>query len=166
MIAHVVEAVRDSKVDSAFVVTGHDSDKVRKSLVNQNVNFIENNHYNNGLSASIVAGVKHISDEFDAVVICLGDMPLVAADDIDALIAAFAPDQGKTICVPVHHRQQGNPVLWGSVHYPALLCLDGDRGAKAIIAEQADSVIPVERGPEVLRDVDHATALAEINTRF
>lgn len=162
MIAFILDALHQSGISQTYVVTGHDAEGVKKALLNQNIKYIKNNHYNNGLSTSIKAGIDALSDDIDGVMICLGDMPLVSTDDIKALVAAFTPDDGKSICVPVHERQQGNPVLWGRQHFATLAALDGDRGAKALLDQFADAVIEVDASASVLRDVDHAAALAAI----
>jgi molybdenum cofactor cytidylyltransferase len=82
-------------------------------------------------------------------------MPRVRHTDIDALIDAFERDGGRTICVPVHEGQRGNPVLWPARFFPDLLQLTGDRGARELLASYADHVSLVEmRDAGVILDVD------------
>jgi len=162
MVSHVIDNVIQSGADPIIVVTGHEAENIQTTLANQSLEFVENPNYAKGLSTSLKVGIETLGDDVDACFICLGDMPLVTAKTLKALMAAFAPTQAKTICVPVHENQQGNPILWGREHFPDLLKLSGDQGAKSLLADNAAAIAKVEAGPEVLRDADHAAALAAL----
>ena len=75
--------------------------------------------------------------------ICLGDMPLIDAQLIDRLIEAFAPDRGHLIAVPVSEGRRGNPVLWSRRFFRELMTLDGDVGARHLIAKHTEAVAEV-----------------------
>jgi len=86
-------------------------------------------------------------------------MPRIAPDHLDTLMTAFAAE---TIVVPVHAGRQGNPVLWPTRFFPELLQLDGDAGAKRLIATHAASVREVDLGTDVIfADIDTPEALAQ-----
>jgi molybdenum cofactor cytidylyltransferase len=54
----------------------------------------------------------------------------------------------------------GHPVLFGRAHWPALARLDGDTGARSLIAANRDCVVRVETNDSgVWRDVDTAADL-------
>jgi molybdenum cofactor cytidylyltransferase len=93
-------------------------------------------------------------------VICLGDMPLISAHLIDRLIEAFAPDRGNLIAVPVSDGRRGNPVLWSRRFFNELMTLDGDIGARHLIAKHSEAVaeVPVE-GHGAFLDIDTPQAL-------
>ena len=59
-----------------------------------------------------------------------GDMPLVDAQTIDRLVAAFNVPEHRTICVPTFEGKRGNPVLWGRQHFIAIDEIEGDQGAR------------------------------------
>jgi molybdenum cofactor cytidylyltransferase len=82
-------------------------------------------------------------------------MPWVRAEHVDALIAAFDPKGPSTICVPVHNRKRGHPVLWSRRHFGELQRLEGDVGARALLERHADGVlsVPVD-DPAVHVDVE------------
>jgi molybdenum cofactor cytidylyltransferase len=165
MIAHVMEQVARSKARPVVVVTGRDADRVKARIVSQalDVNFVHNAIFDQGLSTSLHAGIAALDNAVDGALILLGDMPLITAEIIDALMAQFAPGKGKSIVVPVHERQQGNPVLWGAEHFAGLLALKGDAGAKSLLEHHRDRQVCIELGPAVLRDIDHKAALAALN---
>jgi molybdenum cofactor cytidylyltransferase len=93
-------------------------------------------------------------------VICLGDMPLVDAALIDRLIDAFDPDHGALIALPVSEGRRGNPVLWSCRFFPELLTLEGDVGARHLIARHGEAVaeVPVD-GDSAFLDIDTPEAL-------
>ena len=88
-------------------------------------------------------------------------MPLVTPQLIDGLIAAFDPARGRAIVVPVRHGRSGNPVLWARRFFPEMLALEGDTGAKLLLAAHLDLIYEMEAdddGP--LIDIDTSEALA------
>jgi len=113
-----------------------------------------------GLASSVKSGIAAVPDNADGAVICLGDMPLIDAGLIDRLIEAFAPDRGNLIVVPVADGRRGNPVLWSRRFFKELMTLDGDIGARHLIARHAEAVadVPVE-GNGAFLDIDTPQAL-------
>ena len=87
-------------------------------------------------------------------------MPLIDARLIDRLIEAFAPDRGNLIAVPVSDGRRGNPVLWSRRFFNELMTLDGDIGARHLIARHGEAVaeVPVE-GHGAFLDIDTPQAL-------
>jgi molybdenum cofactor cytidylyltransferase len=104
-----------------------------------------------------------VPDSFDGVVVLLGDMPRVTAGHIDGLIAAFGSDARVPIVVPLHEGRHGNPVLWPADLFPKLLQLEGDSGAKRLIAAHPARVVEVDLGTDaIFADVDTPEALAQM----
>ncbi len=81
-------------------------------------------------SASLKAGVAALPPDAAAVLVCLGDMPLVTGRMLDRLIDAWDTDEGRGIVVPTHQGRAGNPVLWSRSFFPEILDLAGDTGAR------------------------------------
>ena len=100
-------------------------------------------------------------DDLDGVLVCLGDMPKVSAAQINKLIAAFDPVEGRAICVPTSSGKRGNPVLWGKRFFNEMRDVAGDVGAKHLLGDYADAVCEVEMDDNgVLIDIDSPEALA------
>jgi molybdenum cofactor cytidylyltransferase len=64
------------------------------------------------------------------------------------------------IAVPVSDGRRGNPVLWSRRFFRELMTLDGDIGARHLIAKHAEAVaeVPVE-GHGAFLDIDTPQAL-------
>ncbi len=160
LVRIVAEQALASKARDVIVVTGHQAEQVEKALHGLNVKFVRNPDFAEGLASSVKAGVAAVADDADGAVICLGDMPLISANLIDRLIEAFAPDRGNLIVIPVSDNRRGNPVLWSRRFFNELMTLDGDIGARHLIARHSEAVaeVPVE-GFGAFLDIDTPQAL-------
>jgi len=161
MVARVVDAVLASRARPVIVVTGNEADKVRAALADRDVVFVHNPDFAEGLSGSLRRGIAAVPADCDGALVCLGDMPRVTAEDIDRLIAAFNPVEGRAICVPVRDGKRGNPVLWARRFFAEIQALGGDVGAKHLIGAYAEAVAEVASADDgVLIDIDTPQALA------
>ncbi len=163
MVRHVAEAVAASQASPLVVVTGHERDKVEAALAGLPARFVHNPDYAQGLSTSVKCGLAALPEEVDGAVVCLGDMPMVAAAAIDRLIAAFNPVEGRVLCVPTRRGKRGNPVLLGKRLFAELAAVSGDVGARSLIAGHPELVAEVEMESDaVLTDIDTPQALARL----
>jgi molybdenum cofactor cytidylyltransferase len=160
LVRIVTEQALASKASDVVVVTGHQAELVEKALAGLKVRFVRNPDFAGGLASSVKAGIAAVAANADGAVICLGDMPLISADLIDRLIEAFAPERGNLIVVPTASGRRGNPVLWSRRFFKELMTLDGDIGARHLIAGHAEAVaeVPVE-GQSAFLDIDTPQAL-------
>jgi molybdenum cofactor cytidylyltransferase len=150
LVRRAVRAAMESKVESVTVVLGHDAEAVR-SVLPSGPTIVVNDAPEEGLSSSLRVGLGSTDAETDGIVVLLGDMPLVEASDVDALIDAWMPGD---ICVATHRGQRGNPVLWPLELRPEMMAIRGDRGAKTLMASHAPDVREVELGASVTVDID------------
>lgn len=164
MVQGAVDTALASQAKPVIVVIGHDGTRVREALAGKPVQFVDNPDYAAGLSTSLRAGLRAMEGmNLDGAVFLLGDMPLVTPAHIDRLIAAFSPNDGRSICIPTHRGKRGNPVLWASRFFPEMRALDGDQGARGLFREHADLVCEVEMSDDaVLVDIDTPEALAAL----
>jgi molybdenum cofactor cytidylyltransferase len=155
LVRIVTEQALASKAKEVIVVTGHQAELVENALAGLKVIFVRNADFTSGLAGSVKAGISAVPKQSDGAVICLGDMPMVSADLIDHLIDAFSPDRGNLIAVPVSGGRRGNPVLWSRRFFSELMTLDGDIGARHLIAKHNEAVaeVPVE-GDGAFLDID------------
>ena len=165
MVRRTVESILASRARPVVVVTGHQAEAVRAALRGLDLRFVDNPDYAEGLSTSLRAGLGAFGDTVDGVVVCLGDMPRVRAADIDKLIAAFDPLEGRGICVPTSAGKRGNPVLWARRFFAEMANVAGDVGARHLIGSHAEAVceVAVDDGG-VLIDIDTPEALSRLKT--
>ena len=165
VVRRVAEAALASQARPVLVVTGHQAEAVRSALAGLDVTFVANPDFAQGLSTSLKAGLRALSGEADGALILLGDMPRIAAGDLDRLIALFAAEGGEAIIAPLHEGKRGNPVVWPRAYFAEMLELEGDAGAGRLLAAHADRGRGIDLGTDAIHaDVDTPEALAELRS--
>lgn len=163
MVRRAAESALSAKVDRMVVVTGHEQERIRHALTGLDVSFVHNPDFADGLSGSLRRGIQAVaslSPAVDGCLVCLGDMPQVTSHNLDRLIAAFDPLEGRAICVPTHNGKRGNPVLWGATFFDEMANVAGDVGARHLIGEHSEQVCEIAiSDPGVLLDIDTPEAL-------
>ncbi len=161
LLRKVVEAALKSSASPVIVVTGSEAEIVEATLSGLTVSIMRNPDFRRGLSTSLICGINAVPEECDGAVIMLGDMPAVPPELIDRLIAAFNPEDGREICVATYHNKRGNPILWSKQFFDEIRKLEGDVGAKSLIAKNQELVCEVEASDDgPLIDIDTPEALA------
>jgi len=163
VIEGVIDGLIECGIADIVVPLGRDAEKVRQCLRNAPVRIFYNTLHEDGMSTSIVQGVKLLHEASDGIMIALADMPVVRPSTLKTLCAEFRGHAGQSTIVPVLEGRQGNPVLFPSSLRNELLLLDGDRGAKALLDRHNDSVIhvPVD-DPGIFLDIDTMEAYEEL----
>ena len=156
LVRIVAEQALASRASPVIVVTGHQRERVERALAGLRVTLVHNPDFADGLSTSLKAGIKAVPAEADGAIVTLGDMPQVSAKLLDRLIAAFDPEHGALVVVPTFDGKRGNPVLWAQRFFSDLMAVEGDVGARHLIAGYAEAVTDVP--------VDDAAALTDIDT--
>ncbi|MDX1738432.1 MAG: molybdopterin-binding/glycosyltransferase family 2 protein [Alphaproteobacteria bacterium] len=164
LINHAIASIEGASPDELIIVTGHQHDLVSETIKTPNCKhkIVRNDDFADGISTSIKKGLENISPDSDAVLICLGDMPLIQTDHIRSLFAAFSEEDNRHICIPTFNGKWGNPVLIGKVLFTELMSLTGDMGAKPVILRNNDIVCEVDIGHQaVLIDTDTPEELSK-----
>ncbi|WP_025602504.1 nucleotidyltransferase family protein [Burkholderia sp. WSM2230] len=103
-----------------------------------------------GMGASLAAGIR-ASRDAEGWIVALADMPRIQTSTIEAVARAL--DGGACLVAPFYAGQRGHPVGFGGEHREALLSLDGDSGARSLLASERVMRIDVDDAG-ILRDVD------------
>jgi molybdenum cofactor cytidylyltransferase len=166
LVRIAAEQALASRADPVIVVTGHQRERVGQALAGLPVRLVHNPDFAEGLSTSLKAGLAAVPAEADGAIVCLGDMPQVRAAMIDRLIAAFDPEGGALIVVPTIEGKRGNPVLWSRRFFPELTALEGDVGARHVIATYGEAVVEVPADTAALVDIDTPDALRAVKAEM
>ncbi|HXW26239.1 MAG TPA: molybdopterin-binding/glycosyltransferase family 2 protein [Xanthobacteraceae bacterium] len=167
LVRIVAEQALASRAGPVIVVTGHERAKVEAALAGLKVRLAHNPDYAAGLSTSLKAGLAALPGAADGAIVCLGDMPQVTATLIDRLVEAFDPERGAMVVVPIIEGKRGNPVVWSRRFFPDLMTLEGDVGARHLIATYADVVAEVAvEDSAALTDVDTPDALLAVKAEL
>jgi CTP:molybdopterin cytidylyltransferase MocA len=125
---------------------------------------VANPDWRTGMGSSVRAALTELAglDIVGAVVIALADQPLVGAESVRRLIAAFA--DGASVAVATYDGQPRNPVLIAREHWPAVAeSATGDSGARTFLRARPELVTRVECGDSGRPDdIDTPADLARI----
>jgi molybdenum cofactor cytidylyltransferase len=166
LVRRVAETAAASSIDPIIVVSGNTAADTASALAGLRVAVVENPDFRNGLSTSLKCGLRALPDDCDGALVLLADMPAVTAALIDKLVAAFDPAEGRAICVATYKGKRGNPVLWARQFFADMLQLEGDVGAKHLMAVNGELVCEVEAADDApLIDIDTPEALATYTAR-
>ncbi|WP_026379680.1 NTP transferase domain-containing protein [Afifella pfennigii] len=160
LVRRTVDAVQAAGTSETIVVTGHMREEIEAALAGACVSFVHNRDYAGGLAGSLKAGLRALPEETAGALIVLADMPGLTPEALDAMIEAFAPEEGRGIVLATASGKRGNPVLWARRYFPELMQVSGDAGGRHLIGEHAEDVSEVEIGEAARLDVDTPEALA------
>jgi len=156
LLEQAIDNLLNSSVDETIVVVGHKAQEITKAIASRPVKIVLNPNYQQGMSTSIIAGLKQLGPKSQAVMLAMGDQPLVESRTINQLIDAFK-SHDKGIAVPTHRGRRGNPVIFAIKYKEELLKLKGDIGGREIIKSHPDDVLEVA--------VDSESVISDIDTR-
>jgi len=130
-------------VDAITVVLGARADAVRASTDLSGTNVVFNEDYRQGQLSSLIAGLKNVSSQTDAIVLCLVDNPLISADVVNRLIDGFGRT-GKPIVLPVFNGRRGHPALFARPLFNELINAPTDQGARHVVSANQDKILEVD----------------------
>lgn len=152
--AHLASALPDS---IAVVRVG--DIVLANALRDAGLRVVESASADEGMGRSLASGVNATSDARGWVV-ALADMPWVAPTTIRGV--ANALDAGASIVAPSYGGTRGHPVGFSRRHLAALSALEGNEGARSIVAMHSDELTLLEvDDPGIVRDVDTPAALVQ-----
>jgi len=161
LISRAVQSAFGASLGPVIVVTSPEmSEAVREEISDSEIELVFNAESHTGMSSSIRAGLAYARRNFPnlaAVILALGDQPLVNSDTFARLAAEFR-GEGKSIVASAYSETLGVPALFDRSMFDELLALKGDRGAKSVILSQKDEVACVP-APEAAFDIDSAADL-------
>lgn len=113
-----------------------------------------------GMGDSLAAGVScAMQEESGGFVVALADMPFIRPETIARVADALRTGAG--IAAPVYRGQRGHPVGFAAEYAQELAALQGDTGARAVLARHASAVRLLEcEDPGVVADIDTLADLA------
>jgi CTP:molybdopterin cytidylyltransferase MocA len=157
LVERVLDSIPQAEVREVVVVIGHDAEAVGKSVgERKDVKVVINSEYRAGMATSIRAGILALATDTDGAMLLLCDQPFVTRPLLRRLVKAFEEKAPiRKIVAAAHGDLVSPPVIFSREYFGELVELEGDRGARSVIARHPDSVRLVKvRSKAVLADVD------------
>ncbi len=126
--------------------------------INSRVEIVEFVDWQMGMGHSLAFGIEQLPTE-NAVLILLGDQPLINAQDLQELYSAWNENSEKIVCAAFANTM-GVPAIFPAQFKNQLRACEGDRGAKSVLSDHSQRLVSVSM-PHAEFDVD---TLEDINT--
>lgn len=152
LLRHTVRSAVASSLDDVIVVLGSRAAEIAAAVGALGQRTVVNPAFAEGQSTSLVAGIAVVSAETGAVLVLLGDQPLVSSAAIDRVVEAWREHQ-TSIVQAAYCGERGNPVLFDRSLFAELGAVAGDEGARSVVRRHRDEVALVEVG-DVARVID------------
>jgi molybdenum cofactor cytidylyltransferase len=166
LLEHVLAAMSAAPVDHLVVALGAYADQVLAAVDLHRARPLVVPAWEGGMGRVLALALAEARPrsaapgDWGAVVVALGDQPLVSAAAVARLVAAWRGGAGPVVSAAYQGRQ-GHPKLFGRAVLGELRRLGGDAGARGLLASHPDWVVPVEVGALGSDlDVDDEAALA------
>ncbi|NIS81693.1 MAG: NTP transferase domain-containing protein [Anaerolineales bacterium] len=156
VIAEMVEIFREGGASPIIVVTGGDRQVVEDSLAGADVHIVHNPNFARGeMLSSVKSGLIAVQEfSVDAVMVCPGDLPLLLADTVCALIERWQRDP-QAILVPSYQDRRGHPVVLAKEVWPSILALGEDQTLREYLKKNETSIAYlVVEDPGIRVDID------------
>ncbi|MDP4680996.1 MAG: nucleotidyltransferase family protein [Cyclobacteriaceae bacterium] len=141
--------------DNVFVVLGGNEDLIKNKISLKTVTSITNPYWKKGIGSSISYGTRSIIKtiyDLESLLILLSDQPKITGSVLSQLITAYTIEH-KTIIASNYGKSYGVPAIFEKTHFPELMNLQADSGAKSIIKLHLDYVNFIDF-PEGKIDID------------
>jgi molybdenum cofactor cytidylyltransferase len=136
------------------VVLGSNYESHQEVIKGYPVEIVHNKNYREGMFSSVRCGLEAVPDGADAVMVLLGDQPMVHAEEMDQLIASYR-DSDKEIIIATHGKKRGHPVLFGRKFIDEITRYPGEASLRDLLQGHPSEIQDIESGNEaILRDID------------
>lgn len=159
VLEHAVRAMTASPVDRVLVVLGAGAEEVLGGVDLNGAETIVCERWAEGQSASLACGLAELSG-CEAVVVTLGDQPLLSPDAIGRVIEARGA--GIVAVRATYSGAPGHPVLLERELFDRLRDLRGDQGARDLLLSVGPRLVPCDDLGGGGEDIDTPDQLAAL----
>ena len=155
LLENSLKVAKSSKAVQVCCVLGANLEMIKNQLTIENIEFIINSNYENGLGSSIACGVKFIEKEIqniDKILIMLGDQPEVDSKILNSIIDLSLKNPHKIVATS-YQENLGVPAIFPKTYFLELKKLNKDFGAKKIIRKFSSDVISFNTSKSLV-DID------------
>lgn len=140
-------------IRNIFVILGANSDLLKSALVNEPVQTIISDHWQNGMGASLKSGlaaIKTTNPPPEQIIITVCDQPHLNKEILNQLMTSGQPDK---ISVSDYGNEIGTPALFDFNFFDELNSVPDDSGARRLFSVHKDKLTKVPF-PEGSIDLD------------
>ncbi|TKC01559.1 nucleotidyltransferase family protein [Pedobacter cryotolerans] len=146
LLEKTIAAAEQTSFTPVVLVLGAYADEILASIKELNINYIINDSWQDGMSASIKVGLKkmiNLEPEIENVIIAVADQPFVTADIFNSLHEQQLKT-GKNIIASSYAETIGTPALFNTQYFDELILLEGGSGAKHLMTKHINDVATIQ----------------------
>ena len=182
MLQHCIDSANRAVPEAVYTLLGYRSELIKSTITGTKI--IEHPQWARGIGSSIAVGVDYLSKDFDAILIMLGDQPMISGSYLKQLIDLFkeqqhqdqlqkkqpkknqsqkdhAQNHHQLVC-SAYQKNLGVPAIFGRQHFSELIKLADDYGAKQYLMDLSPAPVAISLG-ELSMDVDYPQDLKSLS---
>jgi CTP:molybdopterin cytidylyltransferase MocA len=171
LLAHALQALGDAPVDRVMVALGAVAGEVLERVDLGRAEPVVVEGWQDGMGHVLASALARSGGGWQAVVVLLGDQPLVPGAAVARVVDAWRAGAGPVVTATYGGRP-GHPKLFDRSLLPDLLRLSGDAGARDLVAAHPEWVHRVEVGDlgsdadvDVEADLERVGAMLTLTNR-
>jgi len=145
LIEHITAVAIHSVCEPIVVVLGAYASIIEPKMSHLNIQIAFNEQWSTGMASSLKCGlskIQTITPNLDAVIVMLGDQPLVSTSLIQQFVTKYQTTNFP-IVASQYHKIVGVPALFDHSLFRELATIEGDVGAKSIIGRYYSKVLTI-----------------------
>lgn len=132
LVEYPIAALTEAGVERVVLVVGADEERIREEADTGDAKLVVADDWEDGQAESLKAGIQALGDA-EAVVVLLGDQPLISGAAIERVLEAR--EVGAEVVRATYGGLAAHPTVFERSALPRLLELEGDVGARQIVTE-------------------------------
>jgi len=161
LIQNTVDTANSIAPREIIIVTGAHAKDVEEAVKHPTLRWVHNSNWSAGMGGSIAAGVEAIDPKSSAVMILLCDQWRLETSDLRSIANTWQMSPERIVCAQADG-QNMPPVIFPSFCFNRLRKLEGESGARLLLKENCEILIPVEL-ENAKFDLDTQTQLNQLN---
>ncbi len=154
VLQYVLDAAARAGLEELVVVLGHAAPQVSAAIhLPPTARSVLNPDFATGQSSSLKVGLRAASPEAQAALILLGDQPRIEAATIRSIVEAYRRT-GALVVQARYRGIPGHPVLLDRGVWAQVEAVEGDRGARDLLASHPEWMHRVDVDTELPADID------------
>jgi len=137
---------------AAVIVVGAQADAVHAAVADLAVQRVDAGDWNDGMGASLRAGLAALPNAVDAALVVLCDQPALDAEHLQRLVSAWNENRSRAVA-SAYADAVGVPALLPRSWFAALAGSRGDGGARDLLASRRSEVVAI-RNDALAQDID------------
>jgi molybdenum cofactor cytidylyltransferase len=155
LLGNSINIANSIKTNRIVAVLGANADAIANETHLADIDHIVNPAWESGLGSSLALGANFLlkrGTNYDGILVMLCDQPLIDTEYLNILISRFKNNE-KNIIATDYGKGAGVPAIFGPEYFSALVGLNGDVGAKNLLARYKSDVLRVDPQGKAI-DVD------------